>query len=88
MIEKFQEKPPVMEGWVSGGFFVLHRQVLDLIEGDQMAFESEPLRQLADQKQLAVYQHHGFWQCMDTYRELEVLNKLYNSDQAPWKVWK
>jgi glucose-1-phosphate cytidylyltransferase len=77
----------VMEGWVSGGFFVLDRQVLNLIESDEMAFEDKPLRVLSEQGQLAVYQHHGYWQCMDTYREVEVLNKLYNADRAEWKVW-
>jgi glucose-1-phosphate cytidylyltransferase len=87
LVHKFQEKPPVTEGWVSGGFFVLNRQVLNLIEGDEMAFEAKPLRVLSEQRQLAVYQHHGYWQCMDTYREVEMLNKLYNADRAAWKVW-
>ena len=87
LVSSFQEKPQTSEGWVNGGYFVLHRKVLDLIEGDGTAFEAEPLRILAEMGELAVYQHYGFWQCMDTYRELELLNELYNSEKALWQVW-
>lgn len=87
LITLFQEKPQTSEGWINGGFFVLDRQVLDLIDGDHTVFENEPLKTLAAQQQLAVYKHDGFWQCMDTYRELELLNHLYQSNQALWKVW-
>jgi glucose-1-phosphate cytidylyltransferase len=87
IVSHFQEKPQTSEGWINGGFFVLNRKVLDLIQGDDTVFEDEPLKMLAAQQELAVYQHDGFWQCMDTYRELELLTKLYNSGQAKWKVW-
>jgi glucose-1-phosphate cytidylyltransferase len=86
--EAFTEKPQTHEGWINGGFFILNRKVLDLIENDETVFEREPLHQLVQMGELAVYQHDGFWQCMDTYREMELLNDLWNTKQAPWKVWR
>ena len=88
LVTYFQEKPQTSTGWINGGYFVLHRKVLDLIQGDDTVFEAEPLKTLAALGELAVFKHDGFWQCMDTYRELELLNKLHNSDNAPWQVWK
>ncbi|MFN5515358.1 MAG: glucose-1-phosphate cytidylyltransferase [Cyanobacteriota bacterium] len=87
LVGTFKEKPQTSEGWINGGYFILHRQVLDLIASDETTFEAEPLHTLAEKGELAVYQHSGFWQCMDTYRELELLNELYLHGQAPWKVW-
>jgi glucose-1-phosphate cytidylyltransferase len=87
MVTRFTEKPPTAEGWINGGYFVLNRKVLDLIPDDSTVFEDGPLKTLAELGELAVYKHEGFWQCMDTYRELELLNNLYNSGQARWKVW-
>jgi glucose-1-phosphate cytidylyltransferase len=87
LVNKFQEKPQTSEGWINGGYFVLDRKVLDLIESDDTVFEAEPLLALAGLGELAVYKHDGFWQCMDTYRELELLNNLYDSGKALWKVW-
>jgi glucose-1-phosphate cytidylyltransferase len=87
LVSYFQEKPQTTEGWISGGYFVLHRKVLDLIEGDETIFEAHPLKTLAAQGELAVYKHDAFWQCMDTYREMELLNNLDDSGKAPWKVW-
>ena len=87
IVSHFQEKPQTAEGWINGGYFVLNRKVLDLIEGDSTVFEDQPLKTLSALGELAVYRHEGFWQCMDTYRELELLNNLYNSDRALWKVW-
>lgn len=87
LVQNFEEKPKVSHGWVNGGYFVLHRSVLDRIESDETVFEAAPLRSLAADRQLAVYQHNGFWQCMDTYRELEYLNTLYSSGRAAWQVW-
>jgi glucose-1-phosphate cytidylyltransferase len=88
IVEHFQEKPQFREGWINGGFFVLEPQVLDLIEGDQETLEAGLLVKLAERGELAVYQHKGFWQCMDTYREMQMLNELWSSGQAPWKVWR
>ncbi|MDJ0535421.1 MAG: glucose-1-phosphate cytidylyltransferase [Xenococcaceae cyanobacterium MO_207.B15] len=87
LVTSFKEKPQTSEGWINGGYFVLHRKVLDLIESDDTIFEAEPLKTLSEMGELAVYQHDGFWQCMDTYRELELLNNLYKSGKAQWKVW-
>ncbi|MCA2939230.1 MAG: glucose-1-phosphate cytidylyltransferase [Microcystis sp. M113S1] len=87
LVSQFQEKPQTAEGWINGGYFVLNRKVLDLIEGDSTTFEAQPLRTLAALGELAVYRHDGFWQCMDTYREMELLNHLYDTGQARWKIW-
>lgn len=87
LAEAFTEKPQTNEGWINGGFFVLNRKVIDLIQDDQTIWEQEPLQKLAKVGELAVYQHQGFWQSMDTYREMELLNDLWNSGNAPWKVW-
>lgn len=87
LVRSFKEKPQTSEGWINGGYFVLHRKVLDLIKDDDTVFEAEPLRLLSEMGELAVYQHYGFWQCMDTYRELELLNELCATNQAVWKVW-
>ncbi|MFM1843715.1 MAG: hypothetical protein RLZZ490_2458, partial [Cyanobacteriota bacterium] len=87
LVGTFKEKPQTSEGWINGGYFVLHRSVLDLITGDETIFEAEPLHRLAEKGELAVYQHSGFWQCMDTYRELELLNELHTKGEAPWQVW-
>ncbi len=87
MVSAFQEKPQTSEGWINGGYFVLSRKVLDLIEGDNTIFEASPLKTLAALGELSVYRHTGFWQCMDTYRELEYLNNLWHQGKAIWQVW-
>ena len=84
---RFDEKPQSVEGWINGGFFVLEPQVIDYIEGDAIAWEGQPLQQLAEEGQLVAYRHEGFWQCMDTLRDVRLLDKLWATDQAPWKVW-
>lgn len=88
IVKVFREKPQVHEGWINGGFFVFQREVLDLISGDEESLEGGLLTKLASMKELAVYQHPGFWQCMDTYREMELLNELWRSNKAPWAVWR
>lgn len=67
---------------------MFEREVLDLIGGDDESLEQGLLSKLTASKQLAVYQHHGFWQCMDTYRERELLNEYWNNNQAPWAIWR
>jgi len=74
-------------GWINGGFMVLEPKVLDYIDGDSIMFEREPLEHLASDKQLSCYKHYGFWQCMDTLRDKEKLEKLLDTNKAPWKVW-
>lgn len=86
-VQGFTEKPPGDGGLINGGYFVLSPKVIDLIEGDQSPWESRPLESLARQKQLMAFEHHGFWQPMDTLREKTLLEELWLSGQAPWKVW-
>ena len=86
-VSRFAEKTQAGEGWINGGFFVLDRRVLDYIEGDATLWESGPLEQLASEGQLMAFKHPGFWQPMDTIREKQLLEKLWESGQAPWKVW-
>jgi glucose-1-phosphate cytidylyltransferase len=83
----FREKPQVAEGWINGGFLVLEPEVFDLIEGDSDTLETGLLARLVERQQLAVYQHEGFWQCMDTYREMQQLDDMWTRDKAPWRVW-
>jgi glucose-1-phosphate cytidylyltransferase len=88
MVQVFQEKPQVHGGWINGGFFVFERGVLDLITGDEENLEQSLLTKLTGMQQLAVYQHHGFWQCMDTPREMDLLNEMWRQDKAAWAVWR
>ena len=86
-IREFTEKPQTAEGWINGAFFVVEPQVFDYIDGDDTQFEKEPLERLAADGELMAYKHDGFWQCMDTRRDKYVLEKLWESGQAPWKSW-
>jgi glucose-1-phosphate cytidylyltransferase len=84
---EFMEKPKGDGNWINGGFFVFSPKVLDYIDADATVLELEPLQNLAKQGQLQAYQHKGFWQPMDTLRDRSVLEALWQSGQAPWKVW-
>jgi len=86
-ITEFSEKPQTGEGWINGAFFVLEPGIFDYIEGDSTQFEKEPLEELAKDGQLMAYKHSGFWQCMDTIRDRKLLQSLWDSGNAPWKVW-
>ena len=86
-ITEFTEKPQTGEGWINGAFFVLEPGVFDYITGDEIVWEKEPLEGLARDGQLMAYQHTSFWQCMDTLREKYILEKLWQSGKAPWKIW-
>lgn len=88
LVEHFQEKPEGDNSWINGGYFVLSPKVLDRISGDQTVWEGEPLSGLARDGELAAYKHNGFWQPMDTMREKLMLNNLWESGRAPWKVWR
>ena len=83
----FREKPQVNDGWINGGFLVLEPQVFDFIEGDDETLETGVLARLVERRQLAVYQHEGFWQCMDTYREMQQLDEMWARGKAPWRAW-
>ena len=86
-IDEFKEKAIEDGGWINGGFMVLNRAIFKLIADDNTVLERYPLEQLAKQKQLVAYKHHGFWQCMDTLRDKVLLEDLNNSGRAPWRVW-
>lgn len=88
LVVRFEEKPQIGEGWINGGFFVLEPGVLDYIEGDHTIFEREPLERLAEDGQLVAYRHDDFWQCMDTLRDVRMLESQWQEGKAPWKVWK
>lgn len=85
-IISFQEKPQGDGAWINGGFFVLSPRVIDYIVDDHTVWEKEPMEQLARQGQMDAYFHHGFWQPMDTLRDMVYLNDLWNSGRAPWKT--
>lgn len=84
---RFAEKPPMSEGWISGGFFVLEPGAADCITGDNTIWERESMERLAETGQLAAYQHDGFWQCMDTLRDVRLLDEMWHTAHAPWKTW-
>jgi len=86
-VVEFSEKPQTGEGWINGAFFVLEPGVRDYIAGDDVMFEHEPMRRLAADGQLMAYKHTSFWQCMDTLREKQVLQSMWDSGKAPWKSW-
>ncbi len=83
----FDEKPQAGEGWINGAFFVLEPGIFDYIEGDTTQFEREPLNKLALDGELMAYRHSGFWQCMDTIRDKKLLDRIWETGEAPWKVW-
>ena len=87
IVKSFKEKPEGKGSWINGGFFVLHPSVIELIKDDQTSWEVEPLKRLAEQNQLKAYKHKGFWQPMDTLREKNLLNELWNTKKALWKTW-
>jgi glucose-1-phosphate cytidylyltransferase len=86
-VRAFEEKPAGDGAWINGGFFVLDPKVLSYIEDDTTSWESTPLAHLVRDGQLMAYQHHGFWQAMDTLRERNRLEELWAGGRAPWKVW-
>jgi len=88
-VRAFNEKPQAESGWISGGFFVFDRRVLDLLSDDPaLMLEKEPLRELARRGELVAYQHGGFWMCVDTPRDYRQLTELWQGGSPPWVVWK
>jgi glucose-1-phosphate cytidylyltransferase len=87
LVSEFTEKPQIGEGWINGGFFVLEPGVLDYIEGDETIWERDPLERLAEAGELVAYKHDGFWQPMDTLRDVRLLEGLWQSGIVPWKLW-
>jgi glucose-1-phosphate cytidylyltransferase len=86
-VAEFTEKPQVGEGWINGGFFVLERDAIRYIDGDETLWERDPLERLAADGQLHAYMHDGFWQPMDTLRDRKLLEELWAGGAAPWKRW-
>ena len=84
IVTNFAEKDPKHSSWINGGFFCLSKQVCSLIYGDDISFESEPLNQLVAQGQLAAFEHHGWWQPMDTLRDKRALETIWQDNAAPW----
>jgi glucose-1-phosphate cytidylyltransferase len=87
IVTEFTEKPQIGEGWINGGFLVLEPAVFDYLDDDASSLEADVLERLASEKQLVAYRHEGFWQCMDTMREVRILENLWQSGAAPWKLW-
>jgi glucose-1-phosphate cytidylyltransferase len=89
-VDHFREKPigGGENAWINGGFFVLEPQVIDYIEGDDTVWERDPMEQLAREGQLSAFRHDGFWHAMDTLRDRMVLEGIWESGEAPWRVWK
>ena len=86
-VQKFEEKPKGDGALINGGYFVLSPKVIDIIQGDDTIWEQEPLRKLATDGELMSFKHDGFWQPMDTLADKQRLNKLFENNKAPWKVW-
>jgi glucose-1-phosphate cytidylyltransferase len=87
MIKRYEEKPKGDGGWINGGFFVLSPEVERYIEGDDTVWEQQPLMRLAQEEQLAAYRHSGFWHAVDTLRDKQHLQDLWDGGRAPWKLW-
>lgn len=87
LVAQFTEKPQIGEGWINGGFLVFEPGVFDYLEGDNTSLEADALQRLAVDRQLVAYRHEGFWQCMDTLRDVRLLESLWASGRAPWQVW-
>jgi glucose-1-phosphate cytidylyltransferase len=85
IVQSFQEKPQITSGWINGGYFVAEPEFLDFIEGDHTILEREPLEKIAKLGQLAAYKHDGFWQCMDTKRDKDFLNEMYEKGNPAWE---
>jgi glucose-1-phosphate cytidylyltransferase len=86
-ITSFHEKPSQEKSFINGGFFVLNRRIGEYLDGDACVLEKEPMERLARAGELKAYCHTGFWQCMDTLREQELLNRAWNAGEAGWKIW-
>lgn len=86
-VQRFVEKPRGDGGFINGGYFVLNRKVVDLINDDETVWENEPLEKLVSKKELMAFEHEGFWSCMDTLKDANTLNTMWEEDTAPWRIW-
>ena len=83
-VKDFKEKPQSGEGWINGGYFVFNEEIFEYLDNDSTILEKSPLESLTKENQLMAYKHSGYWQCMDTIRDRDNLEKLYASNKAPW----
>lgn len=88
LVHSFQEKPPSEQGWINGGFMVLQPEIFDFLGGDDCILEQSAMQELCRREQLIAYRHTGFWKCMDTQRDKNLLEKDWASEAPPWKLWK
>lgn len=86
-VAEFMEKPQIGEGWINGGFLVFEPAVFEYLEGDHSSLEADALERLAADRQLVAYRHDGFWQCMDTLRDKQLLERLWRDGDPPWRLW-
>ena len=87
IVTRFGEKPQLSEGWINGGYFVVEPAALQYLGGETEAWEGAPLQRLTEDRQLVAYRHGGFWQCMDTLRDVKYLDELWTGNKAPGNVW-
>jgi glucose-1-phosphate cytidylyltransferase len=87
-VVRFLEKPASGDAWINAGYFVMTPAIFRYLKGDDTVLERQPLERLATDGQLAVFKHDGYWQCMDTYRDMVLLNEEWAAGRAPWKRWK
>ncbi|MGC9197066.1 MAG: glucose-1-phosphate cytidylyltransferase [Syntrophobacteraceae bacterium] len=85
-VESFSEKAQTAGGWINGGFFVLEPEIVNYIDSSDTSFESSPMERLTRENQLMAYRHHDFWQCMDTLRDVQLLEKMWDSGNVPWRL--
>lgn len=86
MVTGFSEKPQIQDGWVNGGFFVMEPCIFNFLEDDQTILERTPLERMAVEQRVGAYKHYGYWQCMDTKRDHDALEKLWDTGKAPWLI--
>jgi len=87
LVTQFLEKPQIGEGWINGGFMCFEPRIFDYLHGDDDSLEADALEQLATDRELAAFRHDKFWQCMDTLRDVRLLESLWQEGDAPWKIW-
>ena len=85
IVKSFDEKPQLQDGWINGGFFVADPKIFNFINKNNEMLERQPIKKIANMKKLLAFKHNGFWQCMDNLRDYQLLKKLNNSSNPPWK---
>jgi len=86
-VKQFKEKPQASQNWINGGFFIMNKEIFNYLKNDKTILERQPLENLTKKKKLSGFKHYSFWQCMDTMRDKNYLNKLWKEHKSPWKKW-